>query len=71
MLKENNKKRYQWKIGRIENVFEGRDGKIRSLEIRPTRLNNADKRIPETIKRSPRMCVPLELDISEKQTKVD
>ena len=71
LLKENNKKRYQWKIGRIENVFEGRDGKIRSLEIRPTRLNNADKRIPETIKRSPQMCVPLELDISEKQTKVD
>ena len=66
LLKENNKPRYTWKLGRVINTHPGRDGAIRSIEIRPVRLNASDKRIPDVIRRAPSMCVPLEFNIPEK-----
>ena len=66
LLKGNNKPRYTWKLGRVINTHPGRDGAIRSIEIRPVRLNASDKRIPDVIRRAPSMCVPLEFNIPEK-----
>ncbi|GFQ86529.1 DUF5641 domain-containing protein [Trichonephila clavata] len=33
LIREDNVKRYNWKLGRIKKLFPGRDGKVRSCEI--------------------------------------
>ena len=64
LVKDPLKARYLWKMGRVSQVFKGRDGLIRSVEIKVCPPSN-DKRFSETIKRSPRMIVPLELNLQE------
>ena len=64
LVKDPLKGRYLWKMGRIDQIFPGRDGQIRSLEIKMV-SNENDKRCAEKIRRSPRMVVPLELELNE------
>ena len=64
LVKDPLKARYLWKMGRIDQMFPGRDGQIRSLEIKMV-SNENDKRCAEKIRRSPRMVVPLELELKD------
>ena len=65
IIKDAAKARYLWKLGRIVNIFPGRDNKIRSIEVKPVSLGKDDKRISETIKRPPHLLIPLELNSEE------
>ena len=51
IIKENTP-RSNWKLGRVEDVHRGRDGKIRSVEIRKANGNQA--------RRPPQLLIPLE-----------
>ena len=64
LVKDPLKARYLWKMGRIDQMFPGRDGQIRSLEIKIV-SNENDKRCAEKIRRSPQMVVPLELELKD------
>ena len=64
LVKDPLKARYLWKMGRINQIFRGRDGLIRSVEVK-LYSPSKDKRFSETIKRSPKMVVPLELNLQE------
>ena len=55
--------RHKWQLGRIITVYEGRDGKVRSVDVRLSQLID-DK--PFVLRhKSPRHLVPLEMDESE------
>ena len=63
LLKEPNKKRYLWKLAKIVNVFKGRDGNIRSAEVKPVYSGRKDDgRVYATLKRPIQLLIPLELD---------
>ena len=46
--------RYTWQMGRVCNIFPGRDGLVRSLEIKPRNSKS-------TLRRAPNLVCPLEL----------
>ena len=49
--------RTNWKLARVTNIFTGRDGKVRSIEVKkPNR---------EITRRPPQLLIPLECNMSD------
>ena len=52
--------RHKWIMGKVIQLYEGRDGKVRSVDVR---LVQPEEKTPNVIRhKSPRHLVPLECD---------
>ena len=61
LLKDDKTPRLKWKLCTVTRTFPGRDGKVRSVEIRAGMGKPGDLNKTSLIKRSPECLIPLEI----------